>query len=112
MRVRTGVNQIGKQPEMRLVEEVVERVFTKFGYEPEMTSCVGGVHSSPRSWHHFGMAEDFTLKHVERHHHSPIVAQIKAALPKPYQVIHHRGSHIHVECDIDAFPEYKRGSHQ
>lgn len=112
MRVRAGVNQIGKQPEMRLIETVVERIFGQFGYEPEMTACVGGLHESSRSWHHFGMAEDFTLAHVERHHHVPIVDALKAALPKPYQVIHHQGSHVHIECDIDAFPEYQRGARQ
>jgi len=111
MRIRAGVNQIGKQPEMRLVEEVVEEVFRSFGYEPEMTGCVGGIHSSPRSWHHFGMAEDFTLADVAAEDHAPIVHKIKARLTRPYQVIHHRDSHIHVECDIDAYPEYRRGAH-
>lgn len=109
MRYRAGVNQIGKQPEMRFVEDVVERIFAKYGYEAEMTSCVGGIHDSRRSWHHFGMAEDFTLAHVDPAHQVPLVNELQAELKPPYQVIHHRGSHVHIECDIDAYPKFRRG---
>jgi hypothetical protein len=109
MRVRAGVNQIGKQPEMRAVEDAVTAVFSRYGVEPEMTACVGGIHSSPRSWHHFGMAQDYTLAAVPRHAHTQLVAALRAALGPPYQVVHHEGSHIHIECDIDAYPEYRRG---
>jgi len=107
-----GVNQHGLQPEMRKVEKTFDKVWAKHGLgEPVCKSAADREHMR-YSWHYFGMAIDVTLQDIPTHLVYPILDDLRRELTAPYQIIHHRGSHIHVECDIDAFPQYQRGAHQ
>jgi hypothetical protein len=103
---RPGVNVYGLNWRMRIAEDVLVEVWREFtGDTFTMTSGADRAHSS-RSWHYKGMAFDAGLSGVSLVKAPQIFRRLKERLGPPFQLVHHEGSHIHVECDLVAYPEW------
>jgi hypothetical protein len=95
---------------MRAAVKIFDEVFGEFEREPEMSSAADRQHGE-HSWHYYGMAFDVTMKGIGSETRYRITTRLRKRIVKPFQLIKHSGSHWHVEYDIDAYPEYRRGSH-
>ena len=91
---------------MRWALKRTEQVYRTHGLELVVTCTTCGEHSK-WSWHPFGMAVDLRTYYwrLEPGAIALLVLDLKAALPPPYQVVLEK-THIHLECDLDAFQEY------
>ena len=102
MRIKPGASLNGLHPVMRQALREMDRVWKEMGRKEGVTITSGtdGQHG-PTSWHYFGFALDGRTNY-ERHNEGKNIDEniatikLKQALPN-YDVVMHKGSHIHVE---------------
>lgn len=101
-----GVDAHGLNWRMRTAEDVFVEVWREIvGDTFTMSSAADRAHS-PRSWHYKGMAFDATLSGISDAVAARIFVRLKERLGPPFQIIHHKDSHFHVECDLIAYPDW------
>ena len=88
-------------PQMVLAALIVHGVFEDYGIECVITSGNDGKHAgsaSRPSLHYAGYALDFRVREVPETERPPLVADLRRALGKHFDVVLHT-THIHVEYD-------------
>lgn len=104
MRVKEGVALAGLNWRMRRVLRVADHVWQTYGHELVITSTTDGEHSR-WSWHPFGMAVDLRTRDMGLAEVTMVAQDLQHILGRPYQVVI-EATHIHVECDLDANPDF------
>ena len=98
MKIKKGVIMAGIQLPMRKVLIVAEKVFSEYGVELVITSCLDGVHSAG-SFHPFGLAVDLRTRTFDSTAAIKLAMErIRRELGKDYDIVF-EGDHMHIEYD-------------
>ena len=93
--LKAGVIVTGVRPEIVLALFVASYIYAKYGKPLWVTSLLDGKHSET-SLHYAGQAADLRTRYFDRPTQEAIVAELKEALGKNYDVIL-ESNHIHME---------------
>jgi len=104
MEVKEGVDPRSLDWHMFVALPVIDHIFTTHGFECTLTSTREGDHGE-WSWHKCGMAADFRTHGLSLGEVTVLAEDIRQGLGRPYQVVI-EPTHIHVECDLRANPDY------
>ncbi len=96
--LKDGVSLVGLQIEMQVVLKEMDRLYAVEGENLWVTAGTDGQHS-PGSLHYFGRALDFRTRFFSEAIALEIANKVRKLLPDNYDVVLHKGSHIHIEYD-------------
>lgn len=105
LKLKTGVNPKGIQPELLLAIQIVTQIYKDYGYDAVITSLFDGKHGAHTLHQRDGIcrAADFRTKHVKLMDKAALVQSIKDAVGDNYDVLlEHVGEvneHLHLEFD-------------
>jgi hypothetical protein len=94
---KAGVKLQGIQPEILLAIYVANEVYSQYGVECVLTSCLDGTHSK-HSLHYKGYAVDVRTRNAPQNTRQTIADVIQHRLGDEYDVVH-ESTHIHIEYD-------------
>lgn len=108
LKLKTGVNPKGVQPELLLAVQIVTQIYKEYGYDTVITSLFDGKHGAHTLHQRDGIcrAVDFRTKHLHTIDKSLLVRMIQEALGDSYDVLLEQegapNEHLHVEYDPPA----------
>lgn len=102
MSLKLGVDLRGLHPCWGIAFPIIQRIYSKYGYECIITSANDSTHG-PNSLHYKGKALDLRTKHLAMMHKSKVVQDIKGALGPQFDVVFEAdgqaNEHLHIEFD-------------
>ena len=91
MKIKSGVQVCGLQPEMVLALMIVQPILVSYGQELVITSATDSQHSK-KSRHYIGYGLDLRSRDIPENAREPVAQEMSAALGSEYYVafeVHH-----------------------
>lgn len=98
LNIKSGASLVGLQLEMRKVLVVADLIWRQHNQGLTVTEGTGGEHSAG-SLHYYGLAVDLRIWGFDDIEAGVVATELQEAVGGDYDVILHKGSHIHVEYD-------------